>query len=239
MTFTTRIDHLVVAAPTLEAGVAWCEATLGITPGPGGEHVLMGTHNRLFRIATVDYPRAYFEIIAVNPAAPDPVPPRARRWFDLDDAALAARIAAKGPQLVHFVANVPEMDTALAALAALDIDRGPALATSRMTPRGELRWKITVRDDGRRLFDGALPTLIEWIDVDAQANYCAHPASAMPDSGVTLQGLAVTHPQAAALRRAYDAIGLAGVSLQEGAVPRIDATLRTPRGLVTLSSQGA
>lgn len=237
MTFTTRIDHLVVAAPSLDAGVAWCEATLGITPGPGGEHVLMGTHNRLFRIATVDHPRAYFEIIAINPAAPTPVPPRARRWFDLDDPALAARIAAKGPQLVHFVANVPEMDAALAALAALDIDRGPALAASRMTPRGELRWKITVRDDGRRLFDGALPTLIEWVDVDAHANYCAHPASAMPESGVTLHGLAVTHPQAKALQAAYRAIGLEGVTLHEGPMPAVAATLRTPRGLVTLSSQ--
>jgi hypothetical protein len=46
------VDHLVIAAASLEEGVAWCEATLGVTPGPGGEHPLMGTHNRLLRIAT-------------------------------------------------------------------------------------------------------------------------------------------------------------------------------------------
>jgi hypothetical protein len=56
-------------AASLAEGVAWCEATLGVTPGPGGEHPLMGTHNRLLRIATPDFPNAYFEIIAINPVA--------------------------------------------------------------------------------------------------------------------------------------------------------------------------
>ncbi|MEO7940296.1 MAG: VOC family protein, partial [Burkholderiaceae bacterium] len=48
----TQIDHLVVVAKTLDQGVQWCEATFGITPGPGGEHAQFGTHNRLFKIAT-------------------------------------------------------------------------------------------------------------------------------------------------------------------------------------------
>ena len=60
----TQIDHLVIAASTLEQGVEWCEAHLGITPGTGGEHALFGTHNRLFKIATPTFPTAYFEIIA-------------------------------------------------------------------------------------------------------------------------------------------------------------------------------
>ena len=45
---TAQVDHLVIAASTLNEGVAWCEKTLGITPGAGGEHPLFGTHNRLF-----------------------------------------------------------------------------------------------------------------------------------------------------------------------------------------------
>ena len=48
----TQIDHIVVVAQTLEQGVAWCEATLGITPQPGGDHPQFGTHNRIFKIAT-------------------------------------------------------------------------------------------------------------------------------------------------------------------------------------------
>ena len=54
----THIDHLVVVAHTLEQGVQWCEATLGITPAPGGEHAQYGTHNRLFKIATPAHPLA-------------------------------------------------------------------------------------------------------------------------------------------------------------------------------------
>ncbi len=226
---TARLDHLVIVAATLEEGIAWCEATLGITPGPGGEHPLMGTHNRLFRVATVDYPRAYAEVIAINPASPTPVPARTGRWFDMDSPALQARIAKDGPQLVHFVANVPNAAQALAVWAALGIDRGPALAASRMTPRGLLEWQITVRDDGQRLFDGSLPTLIEWGS--------AHPAGHMPESGVTLQSLTAWHPQADALRAAYQAINLQGVTVKQGA-PNLVATLRTPRGAVMLESKG-
>ena len=57
----TQIDHLVVAATSLEQGVQWCEALFGITPALGGEHALFGTHNRLFKIATPTFPMAYFE----------------------------------------------------------------------------------------------------------------------------------------------------------------------------------
>ncbi len=222
-----QIDHLVVVASTLEQGVAWCEASLGVTPGPGGQHPLMGTHNRLLRIATVDFPRAYLEIIAINPQAT--VPDRARRWFDLDDQLLRAQIETHGPRLAHFVVSVPQLDAAVAAVAALDIDRGEALEASRMTERGLLQWRITVRRDGQRLFDGALPTLIEWGDT--------HPAGAMPPSGITLQSLTVTHPQAALLRTAYDAIGLSGVAPRPGPA-NLAATLNTPGGSIVLESNG-
>ena len=228
MTDRARIDHLVVAADTLAQGAAWCEATLGVTPGAGGEHPLMGTHNRLLRIATVDHPRAYFEIIAVDPAVPV-APQGRRRWYDLDDAALRDTVRAQGPRLVHWVAQVPDMAEAVAALGRLGIDRGKVLAVSRMTPRGLLQWEITVREDGHRLFDGCLPTLIAWGDV--------HPAAAMPESGVTLHRLAIRHPRANALRDALQALGVDSVEVTEGPA-NLCATLHTPRATVRLESQG-
>lgn len=221
-----RVDHLVVAAASLDEGVAWCEATLGVVPGPGGEHPLMGTHNRLLRIATVDYPRAYFELIAVQPGRH---PQRARRWFDLDDETVRDALRKDGPRLVHYVASVPQLATALAALGQAGIDRGEVVQASRMTPRGLLQWQISVREDGQRLCQGLLPTLIEWGDV--------HPVSGMAESGVTLQGLAVRHPEAAKLRAAYAAIGLESVAVLQGD-PNLQATLDTPRGRVRLESKG-
>ncbi len=222
-----RIDHLVVAADSLAQGAAWCERTLGVPPGPGGEHPLMGTHNRLLRVATVDHPRTYFEIIARNPSA---VPEGGRRrWFDLDDERLRTALREQGPRLVHWVVQVPDVQAAVEALRRQGIDRGEVLQASRMTPRGLLQWKITVRPDGARLFDGCLPTLIEWGE--------QHPAGSLPESGVTFHRIALSHPRAAELRRALDAIGLEGVSVDDGP-PNLCAALLTPAGTVRLESKG-
>jgi hypothetical protein len=226
-----RLDHLVIAAASLAEGVAWCEATLGVTPGPGGSHPLMGTHNRLLNIASDAFPRAYLEIIAIEPGK-KPSRRGTRRWFDLDDPVLQAALVQHGPRLVHFVASVPDARLAVQALAhdeRLPIDRGPLLAASRDTPAGRLEWQITVRDDGQRLFYGALPTLIEWGPV--------HPTDAMPASGLAMRSLSATHPRAADLAAALAAIGMQGLAVQPGA-PDLVAVLDTPRGAVTLQSQG-
>ena len=226
---TAQIDHLVIAANTLEEGVAWCESTLGITPGPGGEHPLMGTHNRLFSIATAQYPTAYFEIIAIHSGAVCARKQGEKRWFDLDNETLQRSLKKNGPQLVHFVASTPRALPAIEALASLGMDRGELLAASRMTPHGSLSWKITVRTDGQRLMHGTLPTLIEWGDV--------HPTHHMAASGVTLQSLTASLPDADGLRAAYTAINLQSVGVVAGPANLI-AIFNTPRGLVTLESRG-
>ncbi len=225
MTASSQIDHLVVAADTLEHGVQWCEATLGLTPRAGGEHPLMGTHNRLLPLATPEHPRAYFEIIAINAQAKAPA---RRRWFDLDDPELQHAVRQQ-PRLVHFVARTSDASSAVKALHKLGIDRGPLVHAERLTPEGLLRWQISVRDDGQRLFYGALPTLIQWND--------AHPADAMPACGLALQALHARHPRLADLQAAHAAIGLEGVSVEQGP-PNLVATLQTPKGIVTLESAG-
>uniref|UniRef100_UPI0035B166BC VOC family protein n=1 Tax=Hylemonella sp. TaxID=2066020 RepID=UPI0035B166BC len=223
---SAQLDHLVVAAATLDEGVAWCEATLGITPGPGGQHALMGTHNRLFSIASADFPLAYFEIIAIDPAASDP---GRRRWFDLDDEALQARLRHEGPQLVHWVARVNDAPAAVTALHTQNIDRGEVIAASRSTAQGLLQWQITVRPDGQRLFDGLLPTLIQWGDV--------HPAADMPPSGITLAALELQHPQANVLNAASATLELVQPRVQPGPA-RLSACLQTPYGALTISTKG-
>lgn len=232
----TQIDHLVVVAKTLEQGVQWCEATLGITPGPGGEHALYGTHNRLFKIASPTHPLAYLEIIAIDPAAKRPANAPARRWFDMDDAALQAAVASE-PRLVHFVANTDDIQAARAVLAVQGVERGPAVHASRHSRRGLLQWQITVRGDGQRLFDGALPSLIQWGKPGEAEPLRLHPRNSLPRSGVTLQGISVTHPSADKLQAAFDAIGLTGVTPSDGPA-NLSATLRTPKGVVTLHSHG-
>lgn len=217
----------MVAARTLDEGVAWCEATLGVTPGPGGEHALFGTHNRLLRLVCASAPRAYLEVIAVNPQATPTRPAGHKRWFDLDDPTLQERLAQHGPQLVHWVASVPDVEAAHARLLALGMERGPVIGASRPTPQGLLQWRITVRDDGQRLFDGALPTLIQWGET--------HPAASMPDSGLRLQALTLAHPEAQRLQQALAAIGLDDVAVAPGPAA-LTAQLDTPQGPRTLAS---
>lgn len=218
MTARWALDHLVVGASSLAEGLTWCEAQFDLVPSAGGKHALMGTHNRVFAIGSARFPRAYLEIIAIDPQAP---PPGRARWFDLDDAALQ-RVLAQGPALIHWVARCDDLDAELAALRAQGLDGGEALVAERETPAGLLRWRIAVRPDGRRLAAGALPTLIEW--------GARHPAEALPDAGIALDGLALADLPPAAAQRLPDHV------ICDGGGAALVATFSTPRGPVVLRS---
>jgi len=207
------LDHLVIAARTLDDGVDWCDATLGLRPVAGGQHLFMGTHNRVFDVSSARFPRSYIEIIAVDPSLPAPAHPR---WFDLDDSALQQQLA-RGPQLVHWVARVDGDDiaTAHAAMRGAGVDCGDVMSAER----GTLRWRITVRADGRRALAGAAPALIEWAD--------AHPTDALAASAVRLDALHVAAP---ALSEWLPA------AIRCDAAAPLVAVLATPRGTVTLTT---
>lgn len=232
----SQIDHLVVMTSTLAQGVEWCEQTLGITPAPGGEHEKYGTHNRLFKIATPQFPLAYFEIIAINPEAVIPKRAQVPRWFDMDDKALQKAVA-DTPRLIHFVSSTEDIKAARHALRTQGIERGQVVHASRKSGKGTLNWQITVREDGERLFNGTLPTLIQWGKPDATDPLRLHPRNSLPRSGVSLQSLSVSHPSGAKLQAAYEAIGLEGIAIETGPA-NITASLQTPKGLVQLHSLG-
>lgn len=208
------LDHLVVACRSLDAGRAWCEATFGVAPAPGGRHVWMGTHNLLLSLASRRFPKAYLELIAIDPEAPAPARPR---WFDLDDASLQAAIAE--PRLVHWVARSDDIEAAATALRAAGRDPGVIVAAERMTPRGMLRWRITLPHEGRRPMGGAVPLLIQWGDV--------HPTDSLPRSGVSLEALEISGVSASLAACLQDAA--VGTSREP-----LVALLDSPRGKVRL-----
>lgn len=220
------VDHLVVAAATLEQGAQWCEATFGVTPAAGGSHPLMGTHNRLVRLAGQQYSRCYLEIIAIDRGA---AAPATARWFDLDQPGLQAAVQ-RQPRLVHFVARCTDAEGAAMALRERGLDPGRLVRAQRQTPTGTLRWDITIRTDGQRLCHGTVPALIQWSG--------AHPTDTMPESGLELLGLTARHPRAAAVQAAHAAIGLQGVGVREGEADLV-ATFAAPAGRVVLHAAGA
>ncbi|HYD66926.1 VOC family protein [Azospirillum sp.] len=214
----SRIDHVTVAAATLDQGVAYAARVLGVAPPAGGAHPRMGTHNHLMTLGD----GLFLEVIAVDPQAPAPGRPR---WFALDDADLGADLRARGPRLVTWVART---DDIRATAAASPVDLGPA---ERMS-RGELEWLITIPADGGLPDHGAMPTLIQWPEDRP------HPASGMRDLGFRLAGLDIAHPEPQRLQAALDAIGLDRsdglVTVRPGtaAVPVLSARIRTPAGTV-------
>ncbi|MDE2457026.1 MAG: VOC family protein [Burkholderiales bacterium] len=213
----TALDHLVVAAPSLESGIAWCEATLGVNPAAGGRHAFMGTHNRVLKIASEAWPNAYLEIIAVDPEA---APPARPRWFGLDEIDLSG-----GPRLVNLVARSTMLDMHRWGLITVGCQPGDPLQASRDTPQGALAWEILVRADGRLECGGALPTLIQWKG--------RHPAEALADSGVTLRALELRGIS----ERARQVLRMPGVRVAEGTGPALRAVLATPRGEIELETR--
>jgi hypothetical protein len=177
---------------------------------------------------------AYFEIIAINPAAVIPKRSQVPRWFDMDDVSLQKAVA-QSPRLIHFVASTDDVKAARHVLRTQGIERGQVVHASRKSGKGTLNWQITVREDGARLFDGTLPTLIQWGKPDATDPLRLHPRNSLPRSGVTLQSLAVSHPSSDKLQAAYESIGLDGIRIDTGPANLV-ATLQTPKGLVQLQS---
>jgi hypothetical protein len=219
-----EVDHLVVAAASLAQGVDWCERTLGVTPGPGGQHALMSTHNRLLKIATAQFAQAYLEIIAIDPDAPDPPAPGRVRWFGLDDPAQQARIH-DTPRLVHMVARSTMLDMHRWGLITVGHKPGDPVNLSRPTAQGDLRWQMLVRDDGGWDCGGALPTLLQWQGT--------HPTQAMAESGITLRQLTLHGVP----ERARQVLRLRGVAVLAEPGPALRAVLNTPLGDVTLESE--
>lgn len=201
-----RLDHLAVSALTLEDGVAAVQTALGITLAPGGKHAHMGTHNCLLGLGDI-----YLEVIATDPAVAAPAWPR---WFDLDN------FEGK-PRLTNWIAGCDDLDAEL-ALSPDGTGRPVSLS------RGDLRWRMAVPSDGHLPFDGCFPALIEW-----QGQL--HPAPRLPDVGVRLDHLEISHPNGAALQKALSGRVMdARLSFHAGPQKAMRATFTTPNGLRVL-----
>lgn len=201
MSTGARLDHLVITAPSLAAGVAHVRDVLGVEPRPGGRHPRMGTHNALLRLG----PAVYLEVIAVDPEAPAPARPR---WFRLDQDDPA-------PRLATWVARTRDIRTAAS----------PAFGRIEAMERGALRWEITLPEDGGLPFDGIAPSLIQWRTEPHPAALL--PDSGCTLAG--LEGCHPQAEEVSRLVRALglqDAFRVAS-----GQPPRLEARIRTPGGL--------
>ena len=214
LTARDALDHLLIGAPTLEAGIRWLEERTGVRAAVGGSHPGLGTWNALASLG----PRQYVEIIAPDPAQPGVETfyvPGLRKF----DAPRITTWAARGQDLARgFPSTLPE-----------DFSCAPVRAGARVRPDGgRLAWTLAFPKHRKHAsFDGVLPFLIEW------ESFEHHPGTSSPP-GLTLLGLRFTHPEGEALKQALETLGIDGAV--EQAAASIEVELDTLRGRVPLSS---
>lgn len=196
-----RLDHLAVAAESLEAGRAYVEDALGLRLQSGGEHSHFGTHNLLLGLED----GLYLEVIAIDPAAPAPSYPR---WFDLD------RFSGV-PRLRNWICAVDDLDAVLM--------RHPRAGRPVALARGDLRWRMAVPEDGILPMDNLFPALIQW-------QGAVHPATRLPPSGARLVRLVISHPEVATLQTWLGPELSDGRVVFESGAIGLRAEIATPQG---------
>ena len=208
-----ELDHLVVAASSLESGSAFVRECLGVEMQVGGRHERMGTNNLLLRLGA----GTYLEVIAVDPLGIKPALPR---WFGLD-------FFVGSPRLVHWVVRVTGADLDGADLdgAELDSVRLEEHGAVQTMSRGALSWRITIPGDGRLPGDGLIPTLIAWDSGSSDSGF-SHPSEVLEDRGCELLGLEGSHPEADRIATRLKSIGVEHLIRLERGPISLRATLR-------------
>ena len=90
-----KLDHIVLAANTLEEGTSYIENKLRIKLSNIGYHKDMGTHNRVVKISK----SVYLEVISIDPDCEQII---SKRWFNLDSSILQSQLR-KSPRVVGYV----------------------------------------------------------------------------------------------------------------------------------------
>ena len=212
----TNIDHLVVGAANLSAGVEYVNQLLGVDIPYGGEHEKMGTHNHLMQLGN----SLFLEVIAINPLA---CRQKYQSWYGLDDPDISRQIKRR-PRLLTWVVNTSD-------ISALIKSKLFNFGKPELISRDHLSWYFGLPDDGNVFEAGTLPYLMQW-------NTDQHPAANMADLNCRLISLDLFHPNLAWLERVLKSIDANQlVNLHHtGQRAHIVATIESPKGIKQLSS---
>ncbi|MEP3115865.1 VOC family protein [Nisaea sp.] len=208
-------DHLAIVATDLEAGADWARERLGVDMTVGGAHPKMCTHNRLTRTGADNF----LEIIAIDPEQAEP---GRRRWYRMDDPVVHEMTRA-APRPLSWIVATDDLDAMLGTARDLGLDLGRPVQVSR----GDLTWRIAVRDDGDLPEAGTLPVFIQWPEGP-------HPATRMPDLGLSISKLLLRHPEPDRLGRYLSGLGVRDMVQLEAGHPGIAAEISRSDGPTVL-----
>ena len=209
---TQKIDHFAIGTSSLAAGVAALEPVLGVTVPDGSKHTLMSTHNCVMQSGN----ETFFELIAIDPDAPDP---GRARWFTLDFPETQDKLAER-PRALCWVVSTDRLDELVAS--------SPVRLGEIVTfVRGERSWRLTVPKDGHLPEGGLLPGFIEW-------SPGPHPSTAQQNLGVTLTHVRLSSPDPDGLKAKLAALGVDHLAEVRQGEAGLSFVLDTPNGEVIL-----
>jgi hypothetical protein len=140
-----KLDHILLGAPDLQAGIDFVEKDTGVRATFGGVHPGRGTQNALLSLGE----RRYLEIIAPDPAQPGVKNPIASNLQSLTE-----------PRLIGWAAHPGSVSAFAEKLRAAGIQCEGPTPGSRKRPDGQLlKWQIVSLADTA---SGILPFFIEW-----------------------------------------------------------------------------
>jgi len=208
----STIDHIVIGAADLEKATKRVENLIKADFPTGGKHPLMATHNRLIKLQN----SIYMEVISIDPNASMPQSStQKKRWFSLDSQSTKRRLSL-APQPLCWVAAVDNIER---AVSHCDYNSGKIIEVTR----DDLRWRMTVPENGKLSSGGVLPILIEWPNGK-------NPAQKMPESNVCLQQLTLFHSNPKKIKGILSKLNIVGPINIELGEPRMQFTLKTVSG---------
>jgi len=186
------LDHILLGAGDLDAGVAEIEKKAGVRAAGGGSHPGAGTRNALLSLGT----ERYLEIIAPDPQQSDSRSPR-----------LAQLAGLKQLRLVGWAVHTRDMESVVRRLRDAGIAATGPSKGSRVRPDGKvLHWRTLILRDDRA---GLMPFFIEW------GSDSVHPSVDAP-SGCKLASFEVESQDEGQLRDLFQKMGIE-VNVRPGA----------------------
>lgn len=206
------VDHLLLGASDLDAGIAWFEKLTGVKAVAGGSHPGRGTRNALVALGG----KRYLEIIAPDPA-------QQTYDFQIDLRQLTT------PRLITWAAATTDVNALSQLARAAGYETvGPRDGSRMRRDRSLLKWRTlsTRRQIGSPLVH-LIPFFIEW------AADAVHPSQDSPP-GCELEALTMEHHAATQVREMLRNLGIE-VAAKTRKEARLKAVLKTPQGKVEIS----
>jgi len=202
-----NLDHILLGASDLDAGIAWVEQHTGVRAAFGGVHPGRGTRNALLALG----PQRYLEIIAPDPK--QPVQGLALQLQSMNE-----------PRVFNWAVHTGDIASAAKEVTAAGFAINGPNDGSRARPDGRtLRWKSFSLKDDR---SGLLPFFIEW------SRDSMHPSEDAP-KGCTLKQFVPRSSSTQELEKLSQSLGL-NVSVERAGDPGLSAIVLSLKGQVEL-----